>query len=149
MKIAFSPPYIDQSVIDEVLDTLNSGWITTGPKCKALEEEVKKLTGCKAAIGVNSWTSGAQLILKWFGVGPGDEVIIPAYTYSATALAVLQCGATPVMVDINNDFTIDPVKVREAITVNTKVIMPVDIAGWPCDYNALRNIVEDKKYING
>lgn len=143
MKIPFSPPYIDQSIIDEVLDTLHSGWITSGPKVKTLEDEIVKLTGSAAAVCVNSWTSGAILMLKWFGVKEGDEVIIPAYTYSATALSVLHCGATPVMVDINDDFTIDPLKVKLAITNKTKVIMPVDIAGWPCDYDALNSIVED------
>lgn len=141
MKIPFSPPYIDQDVIDEVVDTLKSGWITTGPKVKLLEDEVCKLTKVEKAVCVNSWTSGAILVLKWFGVKPGDEVIIPAYTYSATALAVLQCGATPVMVDVSKDFTIDVSKIEAAITEKTKVIMPVDIAGWPCDYNALKNIL--------
>lgn len=144
MKIPFSPPYIDKNVIDEVLDTLNSGWITSGPKVKALEDELVKLTQTNAVVCVNSWTSGAILMLKWFGVKEGDEVIIPAYTYSATALSVLHCGATPVMVDINDDFTINPAKVKQAITSKTKVIMPVDIAGWPCNYNELITIVEDK-----
>ncbi len=141
MKIPFSPPYIDQDVINEVVDTLNSGWITSGPKVKALEEEVCKLTNVSNAVCVNSWTSGAILILKWLGVKEGDEVIIPAYTYSATALAVLHCGAKPVMIDINNDFTIDVNKIEAAITERTKVIMPVDIAGWPCDYNEINEIV--------
>jgi len=141
MNIPFSPPFIDQEVIDEVVDTLNSGWITTGPKVKLLEDEVCKLTNVEKSVCVNSWTSGAILVLKWFGVKEGDEVIIPAYTYSATALAVLQCGATPVMVDISNDFTIDVSKIEAAINERTKVIMPVDIAGWPCDYNALKNLL--------
>ncbi|MES2276337.1 MAG: DegT/DnrJ/EryC1/StrS family aminotransferase [Bacteroidota bacterium] len=142
MTIPFSPPFVDQHVIDEVLDTLRSGWITSGPKVKALEEEVVKLTNSKAAVCVNSWTSGAILMLKWFGVKEGDEVIMPAYTYSATALSVLHCGATPVMVDILDDFTIDPLKIKQAITSKTKVIMPVDIAGWPSDYNAINEIVD-------
>jgi dTDP-4-amino-4,6-dideoxygalactose transaminase len=141
MKIPFSPPFIDQEVIDEVVDTLNSGWITSGPKVKALEDEVVKITGSQAAVAVNSWTSGAILMLKWFGVKEGDEVIMPAYTYSATALSVLHCGATPVMVDIEDDFTISPGKVRQAITNKTKVIMPVDFAGWPCNYDALTEII--------
>lgn len=143
MKIPFSPPYIDQNVIDEVMDTLNSGWITSGPKVKALEEEVVRMTGTQAAVCVNSWTSGAILMLKWFGVQEGDEVIVPAYTYSATALSVLHCGATPVMVDIEDDFTISPEKVRNAITSRTKVIIAVDIAGWPCDYSALNALVSE------
>ncbi|MBB2145914.1 aminotransferase class I/II-fold pyridoxal phosphate-dependent enzyme [Pedobacter sp. LMG 31464] len=143
MTIPFSPPYVDQDIIDEVVDTLQSGWITTGPKVKALEKEVVKLTGCPEALCVNSWTSGAILILKWFGVGPGDEVIVPAYTYSATALSVLHCGATPVMVDVNVDFTIDPDKIKAAITERTKVIMPVDIAGLMCDYGTINDIVNE------
>lgn len=141
MTIPFSPPYVDQDIIDEVVDTLQSGWITTGPKVKALEEEIKKMTGCPTALCVNSWTSGAILILKWFGVGPGDEVIIPAYTYSATALSVLHCGATPVMVDVLDDFTIDPEMIKKAITSKTKVIMPVDFAGLMCHYDIINEIV--------
>lgn len=145
MNIPFSPPFIDQRVIAEVMETLNSGWITSGPKVRALENEITQLTQSQTTICVNSWTSGAILMLKWFGVKEGDEVIIPAYTYSATALSVLHCGATPVMVDIEDDFTIDPFKVKQAITSKTKVIMPVDIAGWPCDYNALKAIVNDNE----
>lgn len=147
MKIPFSPPYVDQDIINEVVDTLESGWITTGPKVKALEEETCKLTGVSNALCVNSWTSGAILILKWFGVKEGDEVIIPAYTYSATALAVLHCGAKPVMVDVYEDFTVNPSKIKEAITSKTKVIMPVDIAGLPCDYDEINKIVNDKEII--
>lgn len=141
MKIPFSPPFVDQDVINEVVDSLSSGWITSGPKVKALEEEVCKLTNVERVICVNSWTSGAMLVLKWFGIKEGDEVIIPAYTYSATALAVLHCGATPVMVDITGDFTIDVHLIEKAITSRTKAIMPVDIAGWPCDYDAINALV--------
>lgn len=143
MNIPFSPPFIDQSTIDEVLNTLNSQWITTGPKVKALEQEIMNLTDCKAAVCVNSWTSGAILMLKWFGVKEGDEVIIPAYTYCATALSVLHCGAKPVMVDINDDFSIEPELVRKAITSKTKAIIAVDIAGWPCDYEKLNLIINN------
>ncbi len=143
MKIPFSPPYIDKDIIDEVVDTLQSGWITTGPKVKALEQEVVKLTGAPIALCVNSWTSGAILMLKWFGVGPGDEVIVPAYTYSATALAVLHCGATPVMVDISNDLTIDIAAIEKKISNKTKAIIPVDIGGWPCNYDAINALVTD------
>ncbi|QBO57197.1 DegT/DnrJ/EryC1/StrS family aminotransferase [Chryseobacterium salivictor] len=141
MKISFAPPFIDEDIIAEVVNTLKSGWITTGPKVKALEEEVAKLTGVPHVLCVNSWTSGAILILKWFGIKEGDEVIIPAYTYSATALAVLHCGGTPVMVDVKDDFTVDPEKIRQAITEKTKVIMPVDIAGLPCDYDSINQMV--------
>ena len=113
MIIPFSPPFIDDEVDEEVLHTLYSKWITTGPKVAALEQEIVKLTSCASAICVNSWTSGAILMLKWFGIKEGDEVIVPAYTYSATALCVLHCGATPVMVDIDEDFCISVDAIRK------------------------------------
>lgn len=147
MNIPFSPPFIDEDVIKEVTESLTSGWITTGPKVKALEELGAKVSGVSHAACVNSWTSGAILVLKWLGIGAGDEVIVPAYTYSATALAVLHRGATPVMVDVLDDFTIDPEEVRKAITSATKAILAVDIAGWPCDYDAIKDVLngEDAK----
>ena len=143
MKIPFSPPYIDDDVINEVTDSLRSGWITTGPKVKALEEEVCKLSGARRALGVNSWTSGAILVLRWLGLQPGDEVIVPAYTYSATALAVLWAGGKPVMVDSGEDFNISAEAIRRAITPRTKAILPVDIAGFPCDYDAIMSLVSE------
>jgi dTDP-4-amino-4,6-dideoxygalactose transaminase len=148
MKISFSPPFIDQDIINEVVDSLTSGWITSGPKVKALEDEICKLTGISRSVCVNSWTSGAILALKWFGIKEGDEVIVPAYTYSATALAVLHCGAIPVMVDITADFTIDVNAIEKAITSKTKVIMPVDIAGWPCDYDEINTLVNKSSVKN-
>ena len=96
MKIPFSPPYIDEDVINEVVDSLKSGWITTGPKVKALESEIMNFSCAQQVLCVNSWTSGAIMMLTWLGVKSGDEVIVPAYTYSATALAVLHAGAKPV-----------------------------------------------------
>jgi dTDP-4-amino-4,6-dideoxygalactose transaminase len=144
MNIPFSPPYIDEDVINEVTDCLKSGWITSGPRVKALEEEVMKYTGAEAAMCVNSWTSGAALILKWWGIGPGDEVIVPAYTYSATALTVYHAGAKPVMVDTGEDFNITVDNIRKAITPKTKAIMPVDIAGWPCNYQGIMDLVNDE-----
>lgn len=143
MKIPFSPPYIDDDVINEVTDSLRSGWITTGPKVKALEEEVCKLSGARRALGVNSWTSGAILVLRWLGLQSGDEVIVPAYTYSATALAVLWAGGKPVMVDSGEDFNISVEAIRRAITPRTKAILPVDIAGFPCDYDAIMSLVSE------
>lgn len=143
MKIPFSPPYIDQDVIDEVVDSLQSGWITTGPKVKALENEIKRFTGTKEVLCVNSWTSGAIMMLKWWGVKEGDEVIVPAYTYCATALAVMHAGAKPVMVDSGDDFNISVEAIRKAITSRTKAIIPVDIAGFPCDYNAIMKLVNE------
>jgi dTDP-4-amino-4,6-dideoxygalactose transaminase len=141
MKIPFSPPFVDDEVINEVIDSLSSGWITSGPKVEALEEEICNLTGITRSVSVNSWTSGAILVLKWYGIKEGDEVIIPAYTYSATALAVIHCGAKPVMIDITDDFTINTALIEQAITDKTKVIMPVDIAGWPADYTGIIDIV--------
>lgn len=147
MKIDFSPPLINDKVKEEVLKSLDSGWITTGPQVKRLEDQIKIATGSVEVVCVNSWTSGAILILKWFGIGEGDEVIIPAYTYAATAMAVLQVGAKPVMVDINPDFNISIKKIEDAITNKTKAIIPVDIAGWPCDYKEINEIVTKKKAI--
>lgn len=143
MKIPFSPPYIDESVIDEVVDSLRSGWITTGPKVKALEQEIKAYSQAEQVLCVNSWTSGTMLMLTWLGVKPGDEVIVPAYTYCATAHAVIHVGATPVMVDSGNDFNISVEALRKAITPRTKAILPVDIGGFPCDYPAIMEVVND------
>lgn len=143
MKIPFSPPYVDDAVIDEVVDSLRSGWITTGPKVKALEEEIKAFSGAEQVLCVNSWTSGAIMMLRWLGVKEGDEVIVPAYTYSATALAVLHAGAKPVMVDSGTDFNISVDAIRKSITPKTKAIIPVDIAGFPCDYDAIMNLVNE------
>ena len=143
MKIPFSPPYIDESVVAEVTDSLRSGWITTGPKVKALEEEICKLTETEQVLCVNSWTTGAIMMLRWLGVKPGDEVIIPAYTYCATAFAVLWAGAKPVMVDSGDDFNISVEAIRKAITPRTKAIIPVDIAGFPCDYNRIMSLVKE------
>ena len=141
MKIPFSPPYMDDKVINEVVDSLKSGWITTGPKVKALEEEIGRISGVKNVLCVNSWTSGAILMLRWLGLEPGDEVIVPAYTYSATALAVLWAGGKPIMVDSQEDFNISVKAIKEAITEKTKAIIPVDIAGFPCDYKSIMDLV--------
>lgn len=145
MKIPFSPPYIDQLVLDEVQDSLKSGWITTGPKVKRLEELVCQYSKAPNTLCVNSATSGLMLALAWYGVGKGDEVIIPAYTYAATALAVMHVGAVPVMVDVKEDFNICIKSIEKAITNRTKAIIPVDIAGWPCDYDELNELIKRKK----
>ena len=132
MMIPFSPPRIDQKIIDEVVDTLKSGWITTGPKTKEFERRLTAYCGNKATLAVNSNTVGLEVVLRWFGVQEGDEVIVPVYTYCATANVIVHCGATPVMVDVNvDDFNICLEKVRGAITDRTKVIMPVDLGGMP------------------
>lgn len=146
--IPFSPPYINDKVIAEVVDSLNSGWITTGPKVQLLEKEIAQYVDVPNVLCVNSWTSGAIMTLRWLGLQAGDEVIIPAYTYSATALAVIHAGGTPVMVDSGDDFNMDMNKVEEAITARTKAIIPVDFAGYPCDYDALNAIISKKEVVD-
>ena len=141
MNIPFSPPYIDKDIENEVLDCLHSGWITSGPKVRDLEILSAQITGVEKVICVNSWTSGAALVLYWLGIGKGDEVIIPAYTYAATALAVIHAGATPVMVDILDDFTIDPKEIEKAITPATKAVLTVDFAGLPCNYAEISEVI--------
>lgn len=148
-KIDFAPPYIDDDVVDAVVTTLRSGWLTTGPRVKELEELSAQMFGLQKTVCVNSWSSGAAIVLKWLGIGPGDEVIIPAYTFAATGLSVLHRGATPVMVDIKDDFTIDPALVAKAITPRTKAIMCVDFGGWPCDYDALNALCRSAEVAAG
>lgn len=143
MPIPFSLPLIDEDVIAEVNDCLtNTGWLTTGPKVRQLETEIGRLTGTPV-LCVNSWTSGAMLMLRWFGVGPGDEVVIPAYTYSATALCAMNLGATVVMVDVEDDFTVSAEKLRAAVTERTKAVIPVDMGGLPADYDAIRRVLAE------
>jgi dTDP-4-amino-4,6-dideoxygalactose transaminase len=139
--IPFSPPRIDQEIIDEVVDTLKSGWITTGPKTKLFEKRLAEFCNVESVLCLNSATAGLELMLRWFGIKKGDEVILPAYTYSATANVVIHCGARPVFVDVRDDFNIDPEKVMAAITNATKAILPVDFGGWPCDFTELNRIV--------
>lgn len=145
MNIAFSPPYIDKDIIDEVNDSLNSGWITTGPKVAALEKELEQYTKAKRVNCVNSWTSGAILMLRWLGLKEGDEVIVPSYTYCATAMAVMDAGAKPIMVDITRNLIIDIDKIKEAISPRTKAIIPVDLGGLPCDYARIMDLINSKQ----
>ncbi len=141
--IPFSPPRIDDKIINEVIDTLKSGWITTGPKTKLFEKKLSKYTGAKSTLCVNSATAGLELMLRWFGIGKGDEVIVPAYTYCASANVIIHCEATPVMVDINeDDFNISINSIKNAITKRTKAIIPVDISGFPCDYDEIYSLVK-------
>lgn len=148
MKIPFSPPYVDQSIIDEVTDSIKSGWITTGPKVQAFEAELAKSSQIDNVVCVNSWTSAAIMVLKWLGLKEGDEVILPAYTYSATALAVIHAGGIPVIVDVNDDFNISLERIKANITEKTKAIIPVDFAGWPCDYDEIMNLVKDEAIVS-
>jgi dTDP-4-amino-4,6-dideoxygalactose transaminase len=140
--IPFSPPRIDQKIIDEVTKVLKSGWITTGPRTKLFEKELTQYCGNQSTLCLNSATAGLEIMLRWFGVKEGDEVILPAYTYCATANVVIHCGATPVFVDVNpHDFNISISNIEKAITSKTKVIMPVDFAGHCCNYDQLNALV--------
>jgi dTDP-4-amino-4,6-dideoxygalactose transaminase len=140
--LPFSPPRIDDRILNAVTETLKSGWITTGPKTKLFEQKLTGYCSNKATLCVNSASSGLELMLRWFGVKEGDEVILPAYTYCATANVIVHCGAKPVFVDINDDYNISVNAVEKAITTKTKVIMPVDIAGFPCDYDDINKLVK-------
>ncbi len=140
--IPFSPPHIDQAIIDEVTAALRSGWITTGPRTKQFEKDLSAYNGNPNTLCLNSATAGLEIILRWFGVGPGDEVIVPAYTYSATANVVMHTGARPVFCDVkSDDFNINPSCIEHLITEKTKVIMPVDFGGLPCDFDAINALV--------
>lgn len=146
MRVPFSSPRIDQLIIDEVIDTLNSGWITTGCKTHLFEQNLTSYCENKQTLCVNSATSGLELILRWFGINDSDEVIVPVYTYCATANVVLHCGATPVLVDINEcDFNISVEKIKNAITSKTKVIIPVDVGGNPCDYTEIYDLIQSEE----
>jgi dTDP-4-amino-4,6-dideoxygalactose transaminase len=141
--IPFSPPRIDQRVIDEVTEALKSGWITTGPRTKRFEKEITAYCGCKTTVAVNSWTMGMQVFLDWWGIQEGDEVILPAYTYCASANVIVHAGAKPVMVDINQeDFNVSVEAIKAAITPKTKAIIAVDLAGYPCDYAQINILVD-------
>ena len=144
MKIAFSPPDITQAEIDEVVDTLKSGWITTGPKTKAFEKEIAAYCGTEWAVCLNSATAGLELVLRILGVGAGDEVITSAYTYTASASVIEHVGAKIVLCDIAKDgYEMDYARLPELINEKTKAIIPVDIGGKLCDYERLLRIAED------
>lgn len=146
MKIPFSPPDITELEIEQVVEALKSGWITTGPKTKALEQKIADFCGTDKAVCLNSQTACAEMALRVLGIGPGDEVIVPAYTYTATASVVCHVGAKLVMVDIQPDsLEMDYDQLEAVITENTKVIIPVDLAGIPCDYDRIFSIVEKKR----
>lgn len=146
MQIPFSPPDISQAEIDEVVDALKSGWITTGPKTKKLEKELNQFTDTNIGVCLNSQTAAAEMTLRVLGIGPGDEVITSAYTYTASASVIDHVGAKIVMVDTQEDsLEMDYEKLEESITEKTKVIIPVDLAGIPCDYDKIFEIVERKK----
>ena len=146
--ILFSHPDITEAEITEVASAMRSGWITTGPRTKEFERRLAEYTGAARAVALNSATASMELVLRVLGVGPGDEVITTAYTYTATASVIDHVGATIRMVDINPDnFEMDLDQLEAAINPRTKVIMPVDIAGVPCDYASIYHIVENKSPI--
>ena len=145
-KIPFSPPDISQAEIDEVIKVVKSGWITTGPETKLFESKIAQYCNLPKAVCLSSQTSCAELTLRILGIGPGDEVIIPAYTYTATASIVYHVGAKPVMIDCKcGSYEMDYDKMEEAINHNTKCIIPVDLAGVVCDYDRIFEAVERQK----
>lgn len=148
MNIPFSPPDITQAEVNEVAEALRSGWITTGPKTKELERRVAQRCGTEYAVCLNSQTSCSEMALRLMGVGPGDEVITTAYTYTATASVICHVGATPVLIDTQeNSLEMDYDAMEAAINERTKVIIPVDLAGIPCDYERIYAAVERKRHL--
>ena len=148
MKISFSPPDITETEIEQVTEALRSGWITTGPKTKELEREVAQLCGTNRAVCLNSQTACAEMTLRLLGISENDEVIVPAYTYTASASVVCHVGAKLVLIDVQKDsLEMDYDQLEAAITENTKVIVPVDLGGVPCDYDRIFSIVENKKHL--
>lgn len=146
MKIPFSPPDITEKEIEQVSEALRSGWITTGPKTKELEREVADLCGVNRAVCLNSQTACAEMTLRLLGVKEGDEVITCAYTYTASASVVCHVGAKLILIDTQRDsLEMDYEQLENAITEKTKVIIPVDLGGVPCDYERIFSIVERKK----
>ena len=148
MNIKFSPPDITENEINEVVNALKSGWITTGPKTKLFEKQIAEYCGTNKAVCLNSATAGLELILKILGIGKGDEVITSVYTYTASASVIEHVGAKIVLCDVEKDsFHMDYNKLSDLITEKTKAIIAVDIAGVIVDYNKIFEIVENKKYL--
>ena len=147
-NIPFSPPDISDGEINEVIDTLKSGWITTGPKTKELERRLSEFTNTPKTVCLNSATAALELTLRVLGIGEGDEVIVPAMTYTASCSVVYHVGAKAVIVDIAEDsHEMDYDALANAITENTKAVIPVDLAGIPCDYDKIFEVVENKKHL--
>ena len=148
MNIPFSPPDISELEVNEVSEVLRSGWITTGPKTKKLEQLIKEYTCADGTVCLNSQTACAEMALRLMGIGEGDEVITSAYTYTASASVICHVGAKLVLVDTQKDsLEMDYDQLENAINENTKAIIPVDIAGIPCDYDCIFKIVESKRSI--
>ena len=147
-NIPFSPPDISDGEINEVIDTLKSGWITTGPKTKELERRLSEFTNTPKTVCLNSATAALELTLRVLGIGEGDEVIVPAMTYTASCSVIYHVGAKAVIVDIAEDsHEMDYNALANAITENTKAVIPVDLAGIPCDYDKIFEVVESKKHL--
>ena len=147
-NIPFSPPDISDGEINEVIDTLKSGWITTGPKTKELERRLSEFTNTPKTVCLNSATAALELTLRVLGIGEGDEVIVPAMTYTASCSVIYHVGAKAVIVDIAEDsHEMDYAALANAITENTKAVIPVDLAGIPCDYDKIFEVVESKKHL--
>ena len=147
-NIPFSPPDMSEAEVKEVAEAILSGWITTGPRTKELERQIAQYVGTNKAVCLNSQTACAEMALRLLGIGAGDEVIVPAYTYTASASIVCHVGATLVLIDSQKDsLEMDYDAVEAAITPKTKAIIPVDLAGIPCDYDRLQAIVESKSHL--
>ena len=145
-NIPFSPPDITEDEINEVIDTLKSGWITTGPKTKELERRLSEFTTTPKTVCLNSATAALELVLSVLGIGEGDEVIVPAMTYTASCSVIYHVGAKAVIVDIQKDgHEMDYEALENAITEKTKAVIPVDLAGIPCDYDKIFEVVNAKK----
>lgn len=148
MNIPFSPPDITDLEIQEVVAVMKSGWITTGPKTKLFEKKIAEYCGTSKAVCLNSATAAMEMTLRVLGIGPGDEVITSAYTYTASASVIHHVGAKIVLVDVAaGSFHIDPEKLADAITEKTKVVIPVDIGGVMCDYDSIYEVLESKKHL--
>lgn len=146
MNIPFSPPDVGEEEIKEVVEALKSGWITTGPKTKLFEQKISELCNTEKTVALNSSTAAMEMTLRLLGIGAGDEVITTAYTYTASCSVICHVGATPVLVDIQEDnFEMDYDKLEKAITEKTKAIIPVDLGGVMCDYEKIQEVVENKK----
>ena len=146
MNIPFSPPDISEEEIEEVISALKSGWITTGPKTKEFEKRITEYCGSDRTVCLSAATTALEMTLRVLGIGEGDEVIVPAYTYTASCSVIYHVGATPVMVDSQIDRQeMDYSKLGDAITEKTKAIIPVDLAGILCDYDKIYDIIESKK----
>ena len=146
--ISFSPPNISELEIQEVAAALRSGWITTGPRTKQLERNIAQWIGTERCVCLSSQTACAEMALRIMGIGPGDEIITSAYTYTATASVIAHVGAKIVLIDTQkNHLEMDYDRLEAAINENTKAIIPVDLAGIPCDYDRIFSIVQEKKHL--